>query len=199
MRKGKGSIFLVIVLSLAFFLISAEAQQKRKAPKAQPKKSGTQGGAGFGITSSRAPIDIESDSAEMDTKRNIGVFKGNVVAKQEDITLYCNALMVHTDQETKKIREIVASGNVRIVQFERRATAQKATFYQDDNKIVLEGDAVVREGDNVIRGERVVHYLDEDKSVVEGAKGSRVSTTITPSQKEPGEGQKTKGESKKEQ
>jgi lipopolysaccharide export system protein LptA len=198
MRRSSGSVFWVIVLSLAVFLVSAEAQQKKKAPKAQSKKSGAQQGGGFGITSNRAPIDIESDSAEMDTKRNIGVFKGNVVAKQEDITLYCNALIVHTDQETKKIKEIVASGNVRIVQADRRATAQKATFFQDENKIVLEGDAVVREGDNVIRGERVVHYLDEEKSVVEGTKGSRVSTTITPAQKEAGEGQKTKGESKKE-
>ena len=198
MKRSRRGVFLVIVLSLVFFLVAGEAQQKKKAPKAQPKKSGAQSG-GFGITSSRAPIDIESDTAEMDQKKSIGIFKGNVVAKQEDITLYCNALTVHYDQETKRIREIVASGNVKIVQFERRATSQKATFYQDENKIVLEGDAVVREGDNVIRGERVVHYLDEEKSVVEGAKGGRVSTTIAPSQKEQGEGRKPKGETKKEQ
>jgi len=197
MKRGRGSIFLVIVLSLIFFLVSGEAQQKRKAPKAQPKKAGTQGG-GFGITATRAPVDIDSDTVEADQKQNIVVFKGNVVAKQEDVTVYCNVLSVHYDADTKKIKEIVATDNVKIVQLERRATSQKATFYQDENKIVLDGDAVVREGDNVIRGERVVHYMDEERSIVEGTKGSRVSTTITPSQKEQGEARKPKGESKKE-
>jgi lipopolysaccharide export system protein LptA len=197
MIRGNRCIFLVIVLSLVFFVASGEAQQKKKAPKAQPKKSEGQG-AGFGITSSRAPIDIESDTAEMDQKKNLGIFQGNVIAKQEDLTLYCNALTVRYEQETKQIKEIIATGNVKIVQLERRATSQKATFFQDENKIVLEGDAVVREGENVIRGERVVHYLDEEKSVVEGAKGSRVSTTITPAQKGEGEARKPKGEGKKE-
>jgi len=198
MRRGKRSVFLVIMLSLIFFLVSGEAQQKKKAPKAQPKKSGTRGG-GFGIQTSRAPIDIDSDSVEADQKKNMVIFKGNVIAKQEDVTVYTNVLTVYYDGETKKIKEIVATGNVKIVQLERRATSQKATFYQDENKIVLEGDAVVREGDNVIRGERVVHYVDEERSLVEGTSGSRVSTTITPSQKEQGEGRKPKGENKKEQ
>ena len=183
MKRGKGSVFLVIMLSLIFFIVSGEAQQKKKAPKAQPKKSGTQAG-GFGIQTSRSPVDIESDTAEIDQKRNIGIFKGNVIARQEDITLYCNDLTVHYDQETKKVKEIVAAGNVKIVQLERRATSQKATFHQDENKVVLDGEAVIREGENVIRGERVIYYVDEERSVVEGGKGGRVSTTITPPKKD---------------
>jgi lipopolysaccharide export system protein LptA len=50
--------------------------------------------------------------------------------------------------------------------------------------VVFDGDAVVREGDNVVRGERVIFYVDEERSVVEGGKGSRVTTHITPTQKE---------------
>jgi len=197
MRRTRRSVFLVVALSIIFFLVSGEAQQKRKAPKAQPKKSGTQGGA-FGMTTSRAPIDIDSDTVESIQKENIVVFKGNVVAKQEDVSVYCNVMTVYYHGDTKKIKEIVVTGNVKIVQLERRATSQKATFYQDENKIVLEGDAVIREGDNVIRGDRVVHYVDEERSYVEPEKGGRVSTRITPSQKDQGEGAKPKGEIKKE-
>jgi lipopolysaccharide export system protein LptA len=78
----------------------------------------------------------------------------------------------------------VAAGNVKIVQLERRATGQRATFDQEENKIVLDGEAVVREGENVVRGERVIYYVNEERSVVEGGKGGRVTTTITPSKKE---------------
>ena len=93
-------------------------------------------------------------------------------------------LSSYYDPNTKKLKEMIAIGNVKVVQLERRATSQKATFYQDENKVVFDGDAVVREGENVIRGERVTFYVDEERSVVEGGKGSRVSTHITPTPKE---------------
>jgi lipopolysaccharide export system protein LptA len=73
---------------------------------------------------------------------------------------------------------------VKIVQLNRRATGQKITFQQNENKVILEGEAVIRDGENVIRGERVIYYIDEDRSVVEGGKGGRVNTTITPAQKQ---------------
>jgi lipopolysaccharide export system protein LptA len=111
-------------------------------------------------------------------------FKGNVVAKQEETTLYADALVVRYESETKKLKEIMATGNVRIVQLDRRATSQRATFYQEENKVVLDGDAVVREGDNEIRGERVIFYVNEERSVVEGGKSGRVNTRITPPPKE---------------
>jgi lipopolysaccharide export system protein LptA len=56
--------------------------------------------------------------------------------------------------------------------------------------MVLDGEAVVREGENVIRGERVIFYVDEERSVVEGGKGGRVSTHITPTPKEESESKK---------
>ena len=84
---------------------------------------------------------------EADQKKNTVTFKGNVVAKQEDTTLYANTLVILYDPNTKKLKEIIAIGNVKVVQLDRRATGQKATFDQDKNKVVLDGEAVVREGD----------------------------------------------------
>jgi lipopolysaccharide export system protein LptA len=59
-------------------------------------------------------------------------------------------------------------------------------FYQDSNKVVLDGEAVVREGENVIRGERLIFYVDEERTVMEGKKGGQISTTIIPPPKEQG-------------
>jgi lipopolysaccharide export system protein LptA len=181
MEKGrggvkKGALILLAVFSVLLLSVAGETQEKKEQPS---KKEGA-----FGLTSSRSPIDITSDTVEGSQKQNTFTFKGNVIARQENTTLYANLMVVYYDPETKQVKEIVVTGNVKIVQLERRATSQKAVFYQNENKVVLEGDAIVREGENVIRGERVIYYLDDERSIVEGGKGNRVSTTITPSKKE---------------
>ena len=192
MSRSKRIGLPIIGILFFLFLISGEAQERKGAAKG-PKMD-----KGFGFTTnSNAPIDILSDTVEADQKQNTVIFKGNVVAKQEDITLYANTLTITYDPNTKKLKEIMAVGNVKIVQLERRATSQKATFDQDESKVILDGEAVVREGENVIRGEKVIFYVDEERSLVEGKKGGRVSTSITPSSKEERESKKPKGEGKK--
>ncbi len=195
MNPSKGAGLLIVLLSLLVLFVSVEAQEKRGGGKSGEKAAKSQGIVGF--TASRAPIDITSDTVEANQKTNTVVFKGNVVAKQEDTTLYANMVTVFYDEKTKKLKEIVAVGNVKVVQLEKRATSQKATFDQDKNKVVLDGDAVVREGANVIRGERITFYVDEERSVVEPVKGGRVSTSITPPPKEEGEEKKPKEGKKK--
>jgi lipopolysaccharide export system protein LptA len=195
MNLPKGISLLIILVSLSLISISAEAQGKKDSGKSGEK--GIQMDKGFGFTASRAPIDITSDTVEADQKTNTVIFKGNVVAKQEDTTLYANTLTIFYDPNSKKLKEIIAVGNVKVVQLERRATGQKATFDQDKNKVIMDGEAVVREGANVIRGERITYYVDEERTVVEPVKGGRVSTSITPPPKEEGEEKKPKEGKKK--
>src|SRR4030067_3102237 len=106
--------------------MSAEAQGKKDVGKSGEK--GLKTDRNFGFTASRAPIDITSDTVEADQKANTVTFKGNVVAKQENTTLYANTMVITYDANTKKLKEIVAFGNVKVVQLEKRATGQKATF-----------------------------------------------------------------------
>lgn len=174
MKQVKSKAYLLIVLVFVLFFQLNGAAQEKKAASAK----------GFGMLSPRTPIEITSDTVEGDQKQNQVLFKGNVIAKQEEITLHANQLLIHYDGDMKKLKEIVATGNVRILQQDRRATCQKATFYQIENKIVLEGEAVIREGDNIVRGDRVVYLVDEERSYVEGGKGGRVITTIVPSSKD---------------
>ena len=188
MKPSRAVNLLIILVSLLLFFASGDAQEKKGSGKGGERAIKTD--KGFGFTTSRAPIDITSDTVEADQKQNKVTFEGNVVAKQEDVTLYANTLVMIYDPDTKKLKEIIAIGNVKVVQLDRRATGQKATFDQDKNKVVLDGDAVVREGTNVIRGERITFYVEEERSVVEPVSGGRVSTSITPPPKEQGEGKK---------
>jgi len=195
MNRSRGIGLLVILFSLFLIFISGEAQEKSGGGKGGERALKTD--KGFGFTASRAPIYIDSDRLEADQKTNTVTYKGNVVAKQEDVTLYANTLVIIYDPESKKLKEIIAIGNVKVVQLDRRATGQKVTFDQDKNKVVLDGDAVIREGTNVIRGERITFYVEEERSVVEPGKGGRVSTSITPPAKEEGEERKAKEGKKK--
>jgi lipopolysaccharide export system protein LptA len=195
MKTKKGIVVLVLLFSLILLLLSGEAEEKKKSGKGEEKKLGAD--KNFGFTASRAPIDITSDTVEANQKQNTVIFKGNVVAKQEDITLHANTLTIYYDPNTKKLKEIMAVGNVKVVQFDRRATSQKATFHQEENKVVLDGEAVVREGENVIRGERVIFYVDEERSVVDGGKGGRVNTHISSTPKEDRGEKKPKSDIKK--
>jgi lipopolysaccharide export system protein LptA len=180
-KKGLG--FGVIVISLVLLFAAGEAQDKKGSSKGGDRSAGL--GTGFGFdTNSRAPIDISSETVEGDQKQNTVTFKGNVIAKQENTTVYANLLVITYDSENKGVNQIVASGNVKVVSLDRRATGQRVIFLQNEKKVILEGDAVIREGENVVRGERVIYYMEEERSVVEAGKGGRVTTTIVPPKKE---------------
>jgi len=181
MKSCKWISFLLILISLLILFISGEAQEKKDVGKVEEKKQEI---GGFGFSTSREPIDITSDTVEANQKQNTVTFQGSVIAKQGNTTLYADTLVIYYDPNTQKLKEMMATGNVKVVQLDRRATGQRATFHQDENKVVLEGEAVVREGENVIRGERVIFYVNEKRSIMEGKKGGRVSTTIIPPPKE---------------
>jgi len=53
-------------------------------------------------------------------------------------------------------------------------------YYADDQRIVVTGNPVMREGSNVVRGDRVTVLLNENRGVVESAEGKRVTATIFP-------------------
>lgn len=79
-----------------------------------------------------------------------------------------------------KVRKVVAIGHVKIVQQDRVAVGQRATYWAGGRKILLEGQATVWRGKNQVSGEQITVFLDEDRSVVHSAPGKRVSVTIIP-------------------
>jgi len=81
--------------------------------------------------------------------------------------------------DNQKVREIVAEGSVRIDSGTRWATGGKATFDQTTRTLVLTVDPKLHDGENEVAGDRVVVYLDEDRSIVEGGR-KRVKAVLYP-------------------
>lgn len=107
-------------------------------------------------------IEAESLRAEITEEKGylIGVGSVRMVATNLEIT--CNQIEVFTKVKDKdgndtigdisSINKIIATGNVRIVQDQRSATAGLAEVYPNDDFILLDEDPILYQGDITIDG-----------------------------------------------
>jgi len=76
---------------------------------------------------------------EMDQLNNKVVFKGNVVAIQEGRELRADKLEMSFDPDTRKINQMVCTGNVIVTQGENQSFSQKAVYEEATQKLILSG------------------------------------------------------------
>lgn len=119
-------------------------------------------------------IDINANLMEMFEDRKLIVFNGEVVAKKQNINLYCDKLSVYyTESPVTKKREVdflIAEGHVKVIQTNRVATGNTAKYFKKEDKIILEGSPAIlkEESGNEVRGDKITFFISENKSVVEG-------------------------------
>lgn len=133
------------------------------------------------------PVEITSQQLEVFQLERKSVFTGQVVAKQGDMTLTTDELIVFFLEETNQIERLEAYGNVVVYQLDRTAQADKAVYHQQKNILTLSGHAQVEQGVNRIAGDEIVLYVAENRSVVKGSTQSRVKATIVPETKKDSE------------
>lgn len=156
------------------------------------------------FATSQSPIYITADRMEVRQEEKIVTFEGHVVVKQDDAVITGNRLKVvglSTDKEDKsakkvnkadkgdsagmaeKIDYIEVEGDVKVTQQDRIATADKAIFYQQDQKIILRGHPTVTKGKDKIEGSVITIFLQQNRSVVEGGKEIPVQAVLFPGNK----------------
>ena len=149
---------------------------------------------GFALGGERGPVHINADAMEFDYKTKVLTYRGAVTVTQADMTLHSDTLRVTLDPEhADKPREVVAEGKVRIDKGDRRATGGRAVFDNAARTVTLSDQARLQDGPNQVAGERVVVYLDEQRSVVEGGQ-ERVRAVLYPSEAKDGLGAETPGD-----
>jgi lipopolysaccharide transport protein LptA len=126
------------------------------------------------------PIDIVSDTMEGFDKEKYVIFKGSVVAKQEDLTIFSDTIEAYMNEETNEIEKAHAKGNVKIIKKERTATSNEAVFNNAKGEIVLKGNVIVYSGQDRLNGEIVTYYVNEDRVVVEGEKEKKARVLVSP-------------------
>ena len=126
------------------------------------------------------PIYIKSDQLLTDTKNRTASFSGKVTARQGDLALYADRMVVHYAAEGGNVERVECSGNVRIVQKNRTGTAGNAVYDNKLGKIVLTVSPKVYQGEDMVSGSEITYYLADQKSVVTGTPNTRVEAVIHP-------------------
>ncbi|MCS7150230.1 MAG: LptA/OstA family protein [Caldimicrobium sp.] len=121
-------------------------------------------------------INITSDKMEVFEDEGLAVFTGKVFAQSKEIKLWADKLYVYyVKGETKRnIQRVIALGRVKIERGKWRAVAGKATYFRDQEKLVLEEMPKVWHDDNLVEGDLVFVYFNEDRSEVFSREGGRV-------------------------
>jgi lipopolysaccharide export system protein LptA len=135
-------------------------------------------------------IVIKSQSLEVDNEKRIVVFSGQVDATREDMRINCEKMIIYyIDQSANKesgktdvrIDKIVATGKVKISRPDGGlAMSEKAVYYENDEKVVLTGRPVVKQGNDFVEGSRITLYLKEKRSTVEGSEKEKVRAVLHP-------------------
>lgn len=139
------------------------------------------------------PIQIVSDRLDAYNEKRMVVFSGSAVATQGGRTIRSDVLTLYYKEGKKpavpstgeaegpgELERIEAKSQVTISEGDRIVTGEEAIYEQDAQKITMTGNAVMREGANIIRGDKIVVFLNENRGVVEGTENRRVTATIYP-------------------
>ena len=132
--------------------------------------------------SSNLPINIKSNEMTADNKGKTAIFTGKVVAKQGDITIYSDRLVVTYADKNNEVEKVEAFGNVRIIQLNRTGFGDQAVYNSRTGRIVLTGTPRVVQGNDSISGKVITYYVDDEKSDVSsgGDPKARVEAVINP-------------------
>ena len=176
---------------LCLLLLTAAALAVSDAPlPAQVSKGPPNALQGFSQNREQ-PVHIEAATLEVRDKEKQATFSGNVRVIQGDTGLRCKSLVVFYDQGgenntgssmkaatpgpggQQKIKKLEARGSVVVTQKEQTATGDLGLFDMTTNTVTLSGNVVMTQGQNVLRGERLVVDLTSGVSRVESGKNGQ--------------------------
>lgn len=130
------------------------------------------------------PIHIEADRLEVRDEDKVAIYAGNVRVRQGETVLMTAQLRVYYTGNAagaapgSSVSRIEARHRVIVRSGSRTATGDSAVLDMAADRITLTGNVVLTEGDNIIRGEKLVVDL---KSRTARMEGDRVQTILTPS------------------
>jgi lipopolysaccharide export system protein LptA len=139
-------------------------------------------------------MDITSNSMEVFKDKKLVVFSGNAKVIQGNRVLKSDKLLLYFKSEPDKknkigtietdtagdLERIEAKGNVYLNNEEKIATGDEAIYFRDSNKVIMIGNASLKEGKTSIKGDRVTVFLNENRGIVEGNTQTQVKAIIYP-------------------
>ena len=178
--------FLPVLLLIAGFAsFAAPLLAQQQAPNGPPN-------ALQGFSQNRdKPVQIDAATLEVRDKEKQATFSGSVHVVQGDTDMRCKSLVVFYEQDSKntpggtmkaatpgpggqqKIKRLEARGSVVVSQKDQTATGELGLFDMATNTVTLSGGVVLTQGQNVLRGDRLVVDLTTGVSRVESGRNGQ--------------------------
>ncbi len=147
------------------------------------------------------PTEVTSESMQYDAAKQHVVFKGNVHVMRPDFQIWADTLTLYFDEkdgakkdtsgspmpmQSGEVSRIVAKDNVRMDYEGKKGTCKIATYTTADGLLVMDGNPVLSDGDNVIKGSKILFYTEENRSEVVGGSQPVKAVFATPASKSQG-------------
>lgn len=193
-----------LVRNLNRLLLIAAALLVMPALGAPPPPSKGPPNALQGFSQNRGqPVHIVATRLEVRDKDKVATFIGNVHVTQGDTDMRCKTLVVFYEQGgdtaaqantmraaapgpggEQTIKRLEAHGSVVVTQKDQTATGNLGVFDMKTNSVTLTGSVVMTQGQNVLRGDKLIVDLTSGVSRVESDKrgAGRVEGLFLPSQ-----------------
>lgn len=119
-----------------------------------------------------APVRVDAENVLYAFQKREVTFTGKdgrpVTMTREDARLSCRKLVARTD-EGGQIVTATCSGDVTFTRGTRVVTCERATFDAPEERLICEGNPVLKDGGSEARGTRLVYELRNDQVHLEGA------------------------------
>ena len=123
-------------------------------------------------------IRITSDKLEIDRSANISIFSGKVYALEDNLEIWSEKLIVTSSEDEKRVKEINAYGNVKILREELSINGNEAKYSPDKNTLVVFGEVKVMQSKNIILCDKIVVDLKNSSSIMSSNSTKRVEALI---------------------
>ncbi len=105
---------------------------------------------------------ITSQRLDFDNRKRLAVFEGDVVVRDDTLQIQSDLLTVVFDEDEQPVR-LEADGNVKIVQENRMTRSDSAVYDIVAGTMVLTGSAEVQRDNDLLKGDTITFWRDEDR------------------------------------
>lgn len=115
------------------------------------------------------PVEVASDSLQIDQADGTARFSGNVLITQGEMRLSAGEVrVVYASGAAGRISEMQASGGVTLVNGAEAAEAQEAVYSIDRGTVEMTGDVLLTQGQNALSSNSLVIDLNSGTGTLEG-------------------------------
>ena len=118
----------------------------------------------------KKPIEILADSMQWNKQLGQAIATGNARAIQGQTTIKANKIIaILSEDNSQQIKELQAVGKVVFLKDKQLATGDKATYYINEEKVIIRGNVELKRDDNIIKGEKLIIDFLKGLSKMEGS------------------------------